>query len=529
MESYQLDISGTRSYLSRLYSADRPLPKHVEGGTKLRVNTIIYHKGCVDGFAALWLVWRALGRPPIAKDRLRVIPKGPKNSLPKGELSGRYVLMLDVILDGSTMRDLRNQCASLLVIDHHPYDRKTLDWLEPDYLIFHDPLREMRNDIPAKWCCSRMLWETMKPTTSAPSSIKYINNVDCKITDPTHRSNYFVTSLRQEMDPKDMRTIHGIDYSDAEFMNRVDVEHSELLSKWDMTIRDETRAPMLVENGRCISMYKMALTFHEGRLAYFATFRPKANVSHRVLVINYSGILRSDICNHLARMFSSRVDFAMSWAYIYEASPHLRYNVTLRSSSNNGQQCFRVDRVAAIFSKMNSSVAQRAQEEAGGGHHCASSFVCKDLHRLLSDIEPLRPEHMEVSPTSKVVTDKHLLKYAEPRCAVEYRQSIVNKNSNYGIVLQYDDLNILCANSTGSLQRHITQTMWRRNSKRVDAVLTWSYRHPKIYKIYIVCAKETKIDSTLQRLFSSINIKEHTQDNTTTYDLRTTRFKPTLE
>lgn len=72
---------------------------------------VLFHGGCNDGFCAAWVYRRYVN--PQAEFR------SVQYNFPPPPLAGRQVIILDFCYDRQTLVTLREQAASLLVLDHH--------------------------------------------------------------------------------------------------------------------------------------------------------------------------------------------------------------------------------------------------------------------------------------------------------------------------------------------------------------------------------------------------------------------------
>ena len=72
-----------------------------------------FHAGCPDGFGAAWSVWRAWG--PAA----RYVPRGHDSDPPRKPHVGSTVVFVDIAPDNEYLRQLADEAAHVVVLDHH--------------------------------------------------------------------------------------------------------------------------------------------------------------------------------------------------------------------------------------------------------------------------------------------------------------------------------------------------------------------------------------------------------------------------
>jgi len=71
----------------------------------------IYHENCADGFAAAWVVRKAMG------DQVEFYPATYGDAPPN--VAGRRVILVDFSYPRAVLEQLADQVASLLILDHH--------------------------------------------------------------------------------------------------------------------------------------------------------------------------------------------------------------------------------------------------------------------------------------------------------------------------------------------------------------------------------------------------------------------------
>jgi hypothetical protein len=72
-----------------------------------------FHAGCPDGFGAAWSVWRAWGTDA------RYVPRGHDGDPPRRAHAGGTVVFVDIAPDNEYLRQLADEAAHVVVLDHH--------------------------------------------------------------------------------------------------------------------------------------------------------------------------------------------------------------------------------------------------------------------------------------------------------------------------------------------------------------------------------------------------------------------------
>ena len=95
-----------------------------------KINLVLYHGHCPDGFAAAFAAWKALG------DTATFIPldHGPGLAVP--DVTGMHVALLDFCFPMAIMKTLKSAAASLIVLDHHASAEKELADFGDEYKVF---------------------------------------------------------------------------------------------------------------------------------------------------------------------------------------------------------------------------------------------------------------------------------------------------------------------------------------------------------------------------------------------------------
>ena len=76
-----------------------------------KIDLVIYHADCTDGFGAAYSAWKCLGN--------KAEYYAAKYDEPPPDVAGKHVAILDFSFDNATTKKLINESDGLIVIDHH--------------------------------------------------------------------------------------------------------------------------------------------------------------------------------------------------------------------------------------------------------------------------------------------------------------------------------------------------------------------------------------------------------------------------
>ncbi len=122
----------------------------------------IYHGGCADGFAAAWVVRKAL----FEKVDFHAGVYGDEPP----DVTGRHVVMVDFSYPREVLQHMHATAASLTVIDHHLSAKE--DLTDPDLL----PTAEVIFKLGLSGCM--LAWMHFFPVYSPPRLLKHIQDRD---------------------------------------------------------------------------------------------------------------------------------------------------------------------------------------------------------------------------------------------------------------------------------------------------------------------------------------------------------------
>ena len=121
------------------------------------IDTVIYHADCSDGFGAAYAAWKLLGNRADYYDC--------KHGKPPPDVTDKVVAILDFSFDNATTKQMIEDAAGLIVIDHHKSAMVEL----------HD----ISNTIFDMTKSGAILsWEFFHPGKESPKFIEYIQDRD---------------------------------------------------------------------------------------------------------------------------------------------------------------------------------------------------------------------------------------------------------------------------------------------------------------------------------------------------------------
>ena len=122
-----------------------------------KINFVIYHANCTDGFGAAWAAWKLLGSKAVYYAASH--GDAPPN------VSGKNVAILDFSYPREITQEMEREAKSLVVIDHHKSAMKELSDLS--YAHF-----DMSRSGAA------LAWQFFHPEKAVPKLIAYIEDRD---------------------------------------------------------------------------------------------------------------------------------------------------------------------------------------------------------------------------------------------------------------------------------------------------------------------------------------------------------------
>jgi len=105
---------------------------------KDKINFIIYHKGCTDGFASVYCVWLYLMQhDKWESNQVKYIGcQNDDDVFPIEEISNKNVLLCDICPSRNQLEKMVEKSNSLIVIDHHVSNQEAIQYLPEENRIF---------------------------------------------------------------------------------------------------------------------------------------------------------------------------------------------------------------------------------------------------------------------------------------------------------------------------------------------------------------------------------------------------------
>lgn len=122
-----------------------------------RIDFVIYHGGCSDGFGACWAAHKVLGG--------RATYHAASHGNPPPDVTGKHVMIVDFSYDLATTLDIISKAASLVILDHHKTAYERLS-----------SLPELHFDNSHSGAI--LAWNYFHPDKDPPRFLKYIEDRD---------------------------------------------------------------------------------------------------------------------------------------------------------------------------------------------------------------------------------------------------------------------------------------------------------------------------------------------------------------
>jgi oligoribonuclease NrnB/cAMP/cGMP phosphodiesterase (DHH superfamily) len=170
----------------------------------------IYHRDCLDGFAAAWAVHRALGR--MDPECLKYYPTTYGEPPPAQEmLQDAEVLIVDFSYPADTLKIIGEIAHSVVVLDHHEKAEKELREFRPLEFSFHDwtcksyePGIHVRFDMKQSGCGLTWRWAHKSESFDLmgdedgiydPDIVRYVEDRDLWLFKYGNRTKAFCAAL----------------------------------------------------------------------------------------------------------------------------------------------------------------------------------------------------------------------------------------------------------------------------------------------------------------------------------------------
>ena len=296
----------------------------------MRFNYVIYHKNCLDGFAAFFLLHEA---KKIDRNAL-IYPDVPSAKHTPSEILNKDILIVDVAYSIDIVKDILIKARSVTFIDHH--------------ITIHDGMKDLARKFSKlnliydeSKAGSTLMWSYLYGDLKPPKFIRYIEDNDIGKW-VMKDSKEFITALRVKYPTK---------------------LHPKNLKKWNKLYKDST-IKSLIQLGKIYGEYKTFLAEDNSKRFTMEKFPSekfyekysqifKKPGQYKVAVYCGSPCPTSqEISEFIFKNYSC--DFMLSWVLNLEKKD---YVLTFRSKH--------VD------------VGEIAKALGGGGHKLAASGVVK--------------------------------------------------------------------------------------------------------------------------------------------------------
>jgi len=132
----------------------------------------IYHGNCADGFGSAYVVWRERQKVLIAgrtpEGELSFFPA--TYNQPPPDVKGKNVIMLDFSYKRDVLDKMIEDCASLLLLDHHKSAKEDLEG------VFNNS--KVLGEFDMDRSGAMMTWQWFNPVDDPPQLIKHIQDRD---------------------------------------------------------------------------------------------------------------------------------------------------------------------------------------------------------------------------------------------------------------------------------------------------------------------------------------------------------------
>jgi oligoribonuclease NrnB/cAMP/cGMP phosphodiesterase (DHH superfamily) len=220
----------------------------------MKRTVILYHADCSDGFSAAWVAWKKFG---TRAEYIGIEPGQDANQLAGLTLKDRDIYFIDVSASAAELRKLVAQNRSVIVIDHHVTNAKTVR--SATGFVFD-----------TAHCGSMLAWRFFHPRKPVPLFLKYVEDND----------------LWKYREPYAMEVGAAAMFLEMNFKS---------WSAWAGKMESTAGRKRIIEHGKHILAYERELV---KKIATRAV--PVRFLGHRVLAVN-SSALRSELGHELAK------------------------------------------------------------------------------------------------------------------------------------------------------------------------------------------------------------------------------------
>lgn len=123
-----------------------------------KIDFVIYHGNCSDGFGSAWAAWKRLGN--------KATYHAGTHGEPPPDVTGKNVAILDFSYDRDTIEKMQKDAESLIIIDHHKSAMIALDGIEGKHIF----------KMEHSGCI--LAWNFFHPGDDPPLFLQYIEDRD---------------------------------------------------------------------------------------------------------------------------------------------------------------------------------------------------------------------------------------------------------------------------------------------------------------------------------------------------------------
>lgn len=303
----------------------------------MKYNYIIFHKGCIDGFASFIILYKSQQINKNAK----IYPDTPSTKTIPEDIYNKDVIIMDVAYNYDILKEIIKRAKSVLYIDHHITNYNEINTI-------NDEKFKMIYDVNE--CGASLTWKYLFPKMKIPYFIKMIKDNDIGIWKMNHTHD-FISGL-------------SVKYGK-------EVSHDNI-DKW-LKLFNDKEVNNIIKKGIIYNEYVEYIinaSYNKFSQTYFPStkvfnmFPNKFKKIKQYKVAFYTGRgCPNNTLLSLKILDKTSADFVLFWTYNIERN---EYIVSLRSKKIN------VGYIAKLF--------------GGGGHDLAASF---NLSKNILQIEDL--------------------------------------------------------------------------------------------------------------------------------------------
>ena len=249
-----------------------------------QINTVVYHRNCIDGFCSAWIVWKFLKGDATYQG---VMPdKMPSPSFYKK----KYVVFIDVSMSVEYLNAVKDVAENVLLVDHHQ--------------TFADEISKHPQTVfDLKHSAAYITWRLFNSDQKIPQFIRYIEDNDLGVK-ALGKTEPFISALGTKL------PFHHIDF----------------FKDWNKLL-NPAFVQRLVDDGTKFQEYKNYILRRNLHITVEKRFGP-----YKVAVGNFGTVgLASDLGNKISEL-NKHFDFVILWSYHYNTKEH---SIMLRTKRNH--------------------------------------------------------------------------------------------------------------------------------------------------------------------------------------------------